>query len=304
MWQSILTNFGVGLISAAVLLLFEPRFRRVVTDTFNTATAGVKAEVQEAYRADLDERLGPLSERIDALYDAKLSEQHALATDLANDFTHDRVSHTLREADKAAALFGRSLRVQAENEPGKLHVSLELRTYYRPDAWFRQQRHGAVEEPDEDLMVVAHTQGGKHSSEVTWEPGADFSTVAIELATELNAKRARRLAQKIDWESVINRFENGIKVALDASHGTAGALNIDGALVEVAGPDSAPWYLTDAGLYYPARDWSLKSASFVTADTGRESGSPSFPDLDKPSWADPKEWEYMISRARSHNDIW
>lgn len=302
-WQSILTNFGVGLISAAVLLLFEPRFRKVVTDSVTTATAGVKAEVREAVQADIDERLAPLTERIDSLYDAKLAEHPALITDLANDFTHERVAQTLRKADEVAALSARSLRVQAEDVPGKLHISLQLRPFYRPDAWQRVQHHGSAEEPEEELVVAAYTEGGKHAS-VTWEATEDFATVAIDLATELNRQRARGLAQRIDWKPVMTRFEKGVKAALDASHRAPGALAVDGALVEMAGPDSAPWFLTTDGLYNPSQGWSLHRKFFVVHRRGHGNESRNFPDLDRPSWADPTEWEYMVSRARANYDIW
>lgn len=301
-WQSILTNFGVGLISAAVLLIFEPRFRKVVTDSVTTATAGVKAEVREAVQADIEERLAPLTERIESLYDAKLAEHQALITDLAYDFTHERVTQTLREADEVAALFAKSLRVQAEDVPGKLHISLELRAFYRPDAWHRVQHQGLAEEPEEELVVAAHTEGGKHAW-VTWEPAEDFATVAIDLATELNGQRARGLAEKIEWEPVLTRFEKGVKVALDSSHRAAGALAMDGALLEVAGSDSAPWYLTTDGLYHPSQGWSLPRKSFVVHRRGYGNESRSFPDLDKPLWADPREWEYMVSRARASYDV-
>ncbi|MGF4046316.1 hypothetical protein ACX800_22745 [Paenarthrobacter nitroguajacolicus] len=300
-WQSILTNFGVGLLSAAVLLLFEPKFRKVVTDTVNTATAGVKDEVREAFQADIDERLAPLAERIASLYKAKLADQEALVTDLADNFTYERVTQTLREADAMAALHAKSLRVQAEDVPGKLHISLQLRSFYSADAWLNgQPKRGA--QPEEELVLSAYTNGGNDAS-VTWEPDEDFATVAFDLAEELASQGARGLKQQIIWDPVLARFEKNFKVALESSHGGDGVLGIDGAVVEVAGSDSAPWYLTNKGLYYPNQSWSLPAKSFVTAHRGYGHESRTFPDVEKPSWADPAEWNYMVSRARSHFDI-
>jgi hypothetical protein len=304
-WQSVLTNLGVGLISAALLLILEPKFRKVVSDSVTDAKedvkAEVKAEVRAAVKADLDERLAPLTERITALYDAKLAEQQSLVADLANDFTHERVTQVLREADEMSALSGTSLRVQADDVPGQLHIGIELASFYSPDDWRAgQPRQGAP--ATEELRVSAYTK--KTHTSVTWEPEDEFPAVAFELAKELNGLRARGLGNPINWEPVLTRFEENIKVAFDASHGVAGALPLEGALVEVAGPDSAPWYLTNEGLYHPSQNWSLPPKSFVRHSRGYGHESRSFPTMDKPSWADQKEWDYVVSRARSHFDIW
>ncbi|MDR6794611.1 hypothetical protein J2W89_003793 [Pseudarthrobacter oxydans] len=293
-WQSIFTNFGVGVFSAAVLLLFEPKLRKVITKT-------VTEEVRDAVQVDLEARLAPLSDRINSLYEAKLAGQQALVTDLAKNFTNERVTQVLREADAMAALYAKSLRVQAEDVPGKLHIGLELRSFYGADAWRNgQPRPG--EQPEEELVLSAYTTS-KNDASVTWESDEDFATVAFDLAEELASQGARGLKQQIIWDPVLERFERNFKIALEASNGGDGVLGIDGALVEVAGSDSAPWYLTNEGLYYPNQSWSLPAKSFVIPHRGHGYETRSFPDVDKPSWADPAEWDYMVSRARSHFDI-
>lgn len=297
-WQSIFTNFGVGIFSAAVLLLFEPKLRKVIT---KTVTDEVKQDVREAFQADIDERLAPLAERISSLYEAKLADQQALVTDLASNFTYERVAQTLREADATAALYAKSLRVQAEDVPGKLHIGLQLMSFYSPDAWrYGQPIPGA--QPEEQLVLSAYTKG-KNDASVTWESHEDFSTVAFDLAEELASQGTRGLKQQIIWDPVLERFERNFKIALEASNGGDGVLGIDGALVEVAGSDSAPWYLTNEGLYYPSQSWSLPAKSFVMPHRGHNYETRTFPDVDKPLWADPAEWDYMVSRARSHFDI-
>lgn len=300
-WQSILTNFGVGLISAAVLLLFEPKFRKVVTDSVTTATAGVKEEVLEAVQADLDERLAPLTDRIDSLYDARLAEQEAVINDLARDFTHERVLKTFREASDVSALFNDSIRVQAEDEPGRLHLGLQLRlpdeleSYNSPN-----RREGALEEY-KALHLNASVDGTGYS-EVIWEPDEDFPVAAMALAAELSRGRFRGLAEKIDWEPVLSRFETGIKTAVDASNKVPGALQMNGALVEVAGPDSDPWYLTTDGLHYPSENWFLPRRH-IGGNTGWPNNQPQ-KKVEKPSWADQKEWNYIIRAARYQFSAW
>jgi len=135
----------VGLLSADVLLMFEPKFRRAVTDTVNTATAWVKEEVREAVQADIDERLAPLTERIDSLYEEKLATQQAAIKDLALDFTHERVTKILREAADVGALYENSLRVQADPWAGDLHIGLQQRIPY--DVQFRYMEAGYLCRP-------------------------------------------------------------------------------------------------------------------------------------------------------------
>lgn len=296
-WQSILTNFGVGLISAAVLLFFEPNFRRVVTDTVNTATAGVKEEVREAIQADIDERLAPLTERIDSLYDQKIAAQQAAAKDLAADFSHERVTKILKEAADIGALFQDSLRVQAEPLAGDLHIGLQLRVPY--DVQFRYRDIGYAVPPDEEeVLYLKATGDGGLLVEVEWEPNEDFSVAALNLSTELSKRQRRGLNQRIDWKSVLSRFEKGFKVAIDSSNKTQGALHLHGALFEVAGADSAPWYLTTEGLHYPAKDWFLPRY-----DIFRPVPHPAKA-LVMPEWADYKEWSYIARSAVGLYSSW
>ena len=144
-------------------------------------------------------------------------------------------------------------------------------------------------EEDEALYLRATGDWGL-SAEVEWAPDEDFSVAALSLATELSRQQRRGLNQRIDWKSVLARFEKGIRVAIDSTNKTAGALHLNGALAEVAGADVAPWYLTTDGLHYPDQTWYLPRW-----DIYRSEGHPANPLL-MPVWADKTEWSY-ISRA-------
>lgn len=296
-WQSILTNFGVGLLSAAVLLLFEPKFRRAVTDTVNTATAGVKEEVREAIQADIDQRLAPLTERIDSLYDQKIAAQQAAVQGLAAEFSHERATKILKEAADIGALYQDSLRVQAEPVAGELHIGLQLRIPY--DVQFRYRDVGYAVPPDEEEILYLSATGDRGLLvEVEWEPNEEFTVAALNLSTELSRQQRRGLNQRIDWESVLSRFEKAFKVAIDSSNKTEGALHLHGALVEVAGADSAPWYLTTEGLHYPAKDWFLPRY-----DIFKPAPYQAKP-LVMPEWADNKEWSYIALSAVGLYSSW
>lgn len=297
-WQSILTSFGVAVFSAAVLLLFEPKLRKVITKTVaESVTEDVKKDVREAVNADLDERLAPLSERINSLYDARLAEQEAVVNDLAGDFTHARVLESFRQASDVSALYGDSIVVQAEDEPGRLHVGLQWRL---PDELQSYNRPGYIGDapPDECKALHLNAESNGRFTEVVWDPAEEFDRVALDLAEELASMRYRGFAEKIDWDPVLPRFEKAIKVAIAASNNVSGSLPFTSALVEMAGPDSAPWYLTSDGLHYPSKDWFL-----ARRDIGAKRSFPEYvaeKEVEKPDWANSTEWDYIIDRARSH----
>lgn len=299
-WQSILTNFGVGLLSAAVLLLFEPKFRKVVTDTVNKATAGVKEDVREAVKADIDEKLAPITDRIDSLYDEKLTAQQALAKDLALNFTHERVMKLFREASKLSALENQALVVQGEAIPDKLLVVFQLRL---PDGMDRvdEYTNQPVGPEHEALHVSVIPENAELRAMVVWSPEQSFPEVAIRLAERLNFTRGRGMAEKIDWGPILERLEKGIDAAVNASMKTPGALPLDGKLVEFLEGDQ-DWYLTTDGLYCPEKQYRLPRSYF---HVNRRPGQPSadyskpVPPLDAPAWVTNKsEWKYMFLRSK------
>lgn len=296
-WQSIFTNFGVGVFSAAVLLLFEPKLRRVIT---KTVTEDVKKDVRDAVRADMDERLAPLSDRINSLYDARLAEQKAVINDLASDFTHRGVLKSFREASAVSALAQDSIVVQAEEEPGKLHIGLQWRLPNDLQSYNAPIRAETL--PEEYKALHLFASGENLHAEVVWDPDETFDKAAMNLAGELARRQERGFGQKINWQPVLSRFQKAIKVAVDASNGVPDALPLKNGLVEVAGPDSAPWYLTGEGLHHPGQGWFLHRRD-IGVNTGWPRPGPE-KELDMPEWAVPKEWNYIINRARDHYTFW
>ncbi|MCF3139698.1 hypothetical protein LRQ04_10570 [Paenarthrobacter sp. AR 02] len=300
-WQSIFTNFGVGVFSAAVLLLFEPKLRRVITKTVSkSVTEEVKKDVREAVQADLDERLAPLSDRINSLYDQRLAEQDAVISDLAKDFTHEKVLGSFLEASNVSALAQDSIVVQAEDEPGRLHIGLQWRFPDELQPYNNPARRQAPPEEYKELHLKA--SGDDVWAEVVWSSDEHFEEAAIRLAEEMARRRQRGLAEKIDWKPVLPRFEKSIRSAIDASNRVPGSLPFKSALVEVAGSDSAPWYLTSDGLHHPSRDWFLHRRDIGAKQSWLSHEPEKHPE--KPEWADLKEWNYILDSAKSHFTHW
>lgn len=306
-WQSIFTNFGVGIFSAAVLLLFEPKLRRVITKTVSkTVTEEVKRDVREAVQADIEERLASMEETISSRYDEMVAAQQGLAKDLVSNFTHERVMKLFREASNLGALDGQSITVHGDADPGDfLRVNFKLRL---PD-------HIPRRDPDtlkyagpefEDLHVAILPFPGKPIAEVVWEPGVDFSDIAIALATELNATRVRGIAEKIAWGPILARLEKALDVAVNSSMRTPGALAMDGhvhSFVELA----HKWYLTTESLYCPEIDYKLPLDQFRENQQRSVVGVPRATKVEEPQPEAPEgvkdasEWTYVYQLAKARS---
>lgn len=301
-WQSIFTNFGVGVFSAAVLLLFEPKLRRVITKTVSkTVTEEVTKDVRQAVQADIEERFASLEEVISSRYDEMLATQQGMAKDLVSDFTHERVMNLFRQAANLSALESQAITVHGDAAPGDfLRVTVQLRL---PDGV--PLRHPYTNEPTDPEQEALHVSVSlqKASAEILWEPDQGFDDVAIALAEQLNFKRVRGIAEKIEWGPILARLENGLDVAVNSSMRTPGAILLDGGLSDFIDV-SQGWYLTTVGLYCPEIDYKLPRTYFYSK-TRRLVGMPppaasqtEIPTPETPVGVKREnEWQYAFSLA-------
>jgi len=300
-WQSIFTNFGVGVFSAAVLLLFEPKLRNVITKTVSkTVTDEVKKDVREAVQADIEERFASLEDTISSRYDEMLATQQGLAKDLVSNFTHERVMKLFREASNLSAIDAQSITVHGDAAPDDfLIVRFQLR--FPDDVPPRDPYTNEPTDSEHEALHVAVIPKSASPVEVVWEPGQDFVDVAMALAKELNFRRIRGIGQRIEWGPILARLEKGLDVAVNSSMKTQDALPLDGevsAFIE----GSQDWYLTTAGLYCPEISYHLPGRTFYPK---RRPGSPSAtvtadPVLEMPEGVNSEtEWKYASGLAKS-----
>lgn len=302
-WQSIFTNFGVGVFSAAVLLLFEPKLRRVITKTVSkTVTEEVKKDVREAVQADIAGRFASLEDVISSRYDDMLSAQQGLAKDLVSNFTHERVMKLFREASNLSALDSQSITVHGDAAPDDfLRVRFQLRL--PDDVPPRDPYTNEPADPEQLALHVSVIPPEAHlSAEVVWEPGQDFADVAMALAAELNFKRVRGIGQKIEWGPILARLEKALDVAVNSSMKTEGALALDGEVIAFI-EGHQDWYLTTDGLYCPEISYYLPRQHFYPKT--RRLGTPSATLTEAPPVETPEgvksetEWKYVFGLAKS-----
>lgn len=298
--QSILTNFGTGFVSAGLLLLVEPKLRRVVTATVNTATARIREDVRNDVQNDIDQKFASLSEEIRTSVQSRMADQDATLADFGAQFTHEVAMDAMRLATDMNALGWQSIRVQARDEPGELHIGLTLRL---PNELTGPTRfHGGDQYGPEDevLHLAAYPRKFRAQAEVVWESGQSFASVVLDLLEALHRTDGWGMADEIDWDTVTERIAGGLKVAVESRRKNPGSIHLRGPLLEVIGGID-PWYITTESIECPAYDYTLPRTKFPSAVTrpGPLSPAPT-PVAEKPEWADQKEWTYVLSRATEH----
>lgn len=302
-WQSILTNFGTGLVSAGLILVVEPKIRRAVQTSVSNATAQAAASIKDDIRSEVQDemhqRFATLKDQIESSVQAKLSHQDATLSGISKAFTRETALSALGTAVSMNSLNDQELIVQATNEPGELHIGLKLAlpNALRNLSEFDRQESTVFEEIPH---VVAYPKDSQATVEVPWKDGDDFGDVVGGLLEELQRSGGWGMAVPIDWTGVTERLAAGLRVAVESRRKQPGSFHLRGRIIEIVGLKD-PWYLTDQSIECPSRDYVLPRASFNTFTVG-QGFLPSPTDISgaiapKPAFADRGEWDYLLNRG-------
>lgn len=301
-WQSILTNFGTGLVSAGLLLLVEPKIRRAVktsvTKATVDATASIKEDLRNEVQGDIEQKFASLEERINSTVKGKLSDQDKKLADLSKDFTRKAALAALKSAVDMNSLHRQEIVVQATGNPGELRIGLRLAlpTELQSYTQFGGQEYTL---DDEIPYLVAYSRDSNgFYSQVSWDETEDFGDVVSNLLMELQRTGRWGMAVPIDWKAVTERLVDGLKVAVESRRKEPGSTHLQGRLIEVIGTVD-PWYLTDSSIENPKHDYVLLRTAFPPLAV------PTFPGQVKvveeiaprPEFADPDEWDYVLGRG-------
>lgn len=300
-WQSILTNFGTGLVSAGLLLIVEPKIRRAVktsvTKATAEATASIKEDIRNEVQDDIAQKFASLEERINSTVQDKLRNQDKKLADLSENFTRETALAALRSAVDMNSLHDQEITVQATGKLGELRVGLrlELPAELRSYSEFGRPEYTL---DDEVPHLVAYSRDSYGRSEVRWDDTEDFGDVVSNLLGELQRAGRWGMAVPIDWKSVTERLVDGLKVAVESRRKEPGSPHLQGRLIEVIGMVD-PWYLTDRSIENPRHKYVLPGTDFPPAV---------WPELrtqvrvveeiaPRPEFADPHEWNYLLVRG-------
>ncbi|WP_026536937.1 hypothetical protein [Arthrobacter sp. 9MFCol3.1] len=301
-WQSILTNFGTGLVSAGLLLLVEPKIRRAVKTSVTRATVDATASIREGIRNevqdDIEQKFASLEERINSRVQDKLSDQDKKLTDLSKDFTRTAAMAALKSAVDMNSLHNQEIIVQATGKAGELRIGLRLDLPAELRAYTRFDRPECTLDDNIPYLVAYSPDNNGFYSQVSWDENEDFGEVVSNLLMELQRTGRWGLAVPIDWKAVTGRLVTGLKFAAESRRKEPGSPHLQGRLIEVIGTVD-PWYLTDGSIENPKHNYVLPRTAFPALAVPRFPGQVKVVEeiAPRPEFADPDEWDYVLGRG-------
>jgi hypothetical protein len=271
--QSIFTNFGTTLMSAGLVLMFEPQVRRAVQDFTDEALEEATNKVSRKF----DTQLKDLQDQINEGIKDRVNHQDD-ALEAFSDGTYESALAAMKTAASLGALDQDQITVEGTDEPGEFAVSLALHPL-------------TTSFPEKGVLrIMVDTKGD--STVQTWHPSVPFSELAVSTMGQLVSKKAWGYGQENPWGTVHQRLGYALKLAVKSQREDAGAVHLQGRLAAVI---AEGLYLTDKGLECPQHDYILPRTDFPRQLDLASQGHREQPA--KPEWADQNSWAYALERC-------
>lgn len=301
--QSILTSFGVALISAGVLLIFEPRLRTAVRKTtksaVESATSTIRDEIMNDVQENIDSKFSTLQERIDNAINAGIADEDAKLAGFKGELSYEYARKTMESASESNAIYFNGLLVNATDDPTGLYFGLSLRA----DPQVQQSYDfGRTPLPIEcyDLHVVARVgYSTTWKKDVYWHPDEELSSPIEALLKNLEASGAWGRGKTVDWDGVHERLVHGLEAAIKSRRQENGSYHLAAPLTEYVEFEQ-PWFITQKSVECPEIDWKHESndASSEFFRLQRGSGSERPPLPPKPEQVGQDVWDYLVTRMK------
>lgn len=301
--QSILTSFGVALISAGVLLVFEPRLRTAVRKStesaVESATSTIRDDIMSDVKVDIESKFSTLQERIDSAISAGIADEDAMLAGFKGDLSYEYARETMESASESNAIYFNSLLVNATNDPNGLYFGLSLQA----DPQVQQSYDfGRTPLPIEefDLYVVARVGcSTTWKRDVYWRPDEELSAPVEELLKKLEASGDWGRGKNVDWDGVHERLVHGLEAAIKSRRQEADSYHLAAPLTEYVEFEQQ-WFITETSVECPEIDWKHEFQDapdhVLQLRLGRTPERPPLPS--KPDQVGQDVWEYLLARMK------
>lgn len=295
LWQSFLVNVGSAVLLSSLLGFIEPRLRKNYIDATERRIEAVTEKAEERFEARVEE----LAERVEsarALFENYMAAEDntvAVAADGPDFYT---IADALVAANRARAIDAfRGIAVPASDSLPAVVVRFHYATivHGRRRDVLRISPSIVEDRPDGRIWPTLDYE---------WLPDATADEFGAYLMTELRNAGLKDVVSKVHWSETIDRLTSALALALESTRIDG---RLTGALIE-KGPGE--WAVTTAGIENVDHGVVASAAAFpgpvmsaVATAVQRRSGEKfhePWMDLERPDWAEPCEWEYMIARAR------
>lgn len=298
--QSILISFGVALVSAGVLLVFEPRLRTAVRKSaesgVHAAAGSLREEILSDVRDDIDSKISSLEERMSSTISSGIESENQDLEKFKTDFSYHTVRQILELAVSSNALVDNKLVVDATGDPEGLRIGIWLRMPPRATQ-FDFAPDPTVE--DAEIYVVGSIGAERNYVESIWHHSEDSTDAFHGLILQLEAAGQWGRSKTVDWGGVHKRLAHGLDLTVRTRRQDPDSYQLRGRLKEIVGTNQL-WFLTDKSIECPEFDWAHefpvpdRETAFRIAFKGEEPKIPAVPS--KPDWADSLIWAHLKRR--------
>lgn len=301
--QSILTSFGVALISAGVLLVFEPRLRTAVRKStesaVESATSTIRDEILNDVQENIDSKFSTLQERIDSAINAGIADEDAKLAGFKGDLSYEYARKTMESASESNAIYFKGLLVNATDEPTGLYFGLSLQA----DPQVQQSYNfGRTPLPIEeyDLYVVARVgYSTTWKRTIYWHPSEELSSPVEELLKKLEASGDWGRGKNVDWDGVHERLVHGLEAAIKSRRQEADSYHLAAPLTEYVEFEQQ-WFITETSVECPEIDWKHEFRDapdyFLGLQRGKAQERPPLPS--KPEQVGQDVWNYLVTQMK------
>jgi len=294
LWQSALINVGSAVAFSSLLGFIEPRLRK---NYIEATTRKIEAAAEEV-EARVEARVEELEERVEsaqALFKQYMNVEDETVAAMGDRPDFYTIADALVAANRARTINAfRGITVPASEGIPIVVVGFHYAT---------PVGNGRRDVLRISATVLKDPPDGRFSSpmEYAWQPGATPEEFGAYMMKELQNAGLKDVASKVFWPETIDRLTSALTLAFDSKRNDG---KLKGQLVEMGPGD---WALTSAGIEHVYRGILAPADTFPTeimgavqafARRGGEILREPWMALERPEWAEPAEWEYMIARAR------
>lgn len=274
--QSILVSFGVALISAGVLFIFEPKLRKAVRKTTESAvqnaTETIREDIEDFRREikeDVDAKIQSFEDRMNSAISDEISQENSDLDHLAAEFSYANARRIMELAYESNAISSAQILVDATDDPTSLRIGLSLQFDYPSNGGWGL---GAPMTEDMDLYLNA-TLPSDHSyySEI-WKPSEDFSGPVTHLLKQLEHVGVWGRSKPVDWNGVHKRISEALNLAIKSRRQDPEVYPVNTPIFDVVGTKQM-WFISGDSIECPSLGWKINIEDFralaVAADSDR-----------------------------------
>lgn len=263
--QSILVSFGVALISAGVLFIFEPKLRKAVRKTTESAvqnaTETIREDIEDFRREikeDVDAKIQSFEDRMNSAISNEISQENSDLDHLAAEFSYANARRIMELAYESNAISSAQILVDATDNPSSLRVGLSLQFNYSSNGGWG---FATPTTEEMDLYLNAALPSDFSTYTEMWHPDEDFSEPVNRLLKQLERLGLWGRLKPVDWKGVHERLSEALDLAIKSRRQDPEVYPVNTPLLDVVGTKQL-WFISGDSIECPSLGWKISIEDF------------------------------------------